>query len=140
MIFSNTGCVPVPPLLGSCTLAGTLLSFTLQLMGIFHRGPPKSYHLRLAEPGEKVKVLQGSSRAPSDHEQGELRASTASPGDGQVPSKGSRRARAAAGLVQAKQGLEARQLVGCVVCSLQARLAARGDELLLLGKENLHSF
>lgn len=109
-------------------------------MGIFHRSSPKSYRLRLAEPGEKVKVLQGSSCAPSDHEQGEILASTASPGDRQAPSKGSRRARAAAGLVQAKRGPEAQQLVGCVVCSLQARLAAQGDELLLLGKENLHSF
>lgn len=49
---------------------------------------PKSYRLRLVEPGEKDGVLQGSSGAHSDHEQGELLASIASHGDSQAPCEG----------------------------------------------------
>lgn len=109
-------------------------------MDIFHQGVPRVFVSDLPNPEKKPGFCKAVVELTQGMNERQSLSSIKSLWDRQHPAKLSCWVMVLAGLVEGKLrpgGSAAKMLrVQC----LQAELAAWGDELLLLGQENLHSF
>lgn len=105
-------------------------------MDIFHRGVPRVFVSDLPNPEKKPSFRKATAELTQGRSERESLSSIESLGDRQHPGMLSCCAMVLAGLVQGKRRPGGSMLPGTAP---QAELAARGDELLLLGQGHVHS-